>query len=189
MNLNPYNPGVSELERVAESDVKNDDQHRGVRAIYSLPRTGAAIALLAYTMAILSEAAYYAGGIGFNEILTVERMLDAISCVGPADVTSREYGPADWTALFGMLIALSLWGEIWRKLPIGFLAAYFIVFLAVGGWPGLIVVPFTPFLFWEPMDGEFIADGVARFFALGVWAFAVLSILGWKFLELRRSSR
>ena len=189
MNFNPYNPGVSELEPVANRDAKNDDQHRGAKVINFLPRIGAALALFAYAMAILSEAAYYAGGIGFNEILTVERMLDAIACVTPADITRREFGPADWTALFGMLIALSLRGEIWRKLPIGFLAAYFLVFLAVGGWPGLIVVPFLPFLFWEPMDGEFIADGVARFFALGVWAVAVLSILGWKLIELRRSPR
>ena len=188
MKVNPYATKV-DSRHSSFSKTENGSSDLAKTKWNSFPRVATGVAIFAYGLSLMCEAAYYAGGIGFNEVVTLERLLDALSCVVPADIAQREFGPTDLIAIAGMFATLFLTLDRIRACPTAVLAAYVFLFVILGGWIGLVVVLYAPFMFWQQIDGEFFADGVARFVAIGIWAGILVILMGWKFVDAMRSNR
>lgn len=136
----------------------------------------ATVALLLFILAAWSEAAYYASGIEFNELLTWDKMRPAL-----ASVRLTHFGclggiaiPMESIAVFGMIASIGI-GLVsrWRP-PTWLIVMYVGLFLVAGGWMGLIALLCT----LHPLDGEFLDEGMARMDACGLWMIVVVAYLG-----------
>ena len=143
----------------------------------------ASIALLIYLVALWSEAAYHAGGIGFTEDLTWSRILAAYRVTNLDHVMRLEILPMGVVAVIGMLAAIMADFMPNRTFPTWGLFLYVTVLLISGGWLGLLIIPFVPF---ENLDGEFLDDSFARVTACGVWTTLVLTFLGHRIVKVKR---
>lgn len=153
-------------------EMKITKQHLGVAA---------SIALLAYLVALWSEAAYDAGGIGFGEDLTWGRMLAACRVTTFSHAMRLEMIPMGVVAVVGMLAAIAISVIPKGALPTWGVFLYTAILLISGSWTGLFVLVFLPF---ETLDGEFLAEGWARMGACGIWTLFLLA-----FLIVRMASR
>lgn len=145
----------------------------------------ASIALLIYLVAVWSEAAYEASDIGFNEELTWSRMLVAYRLTAFADMLELETLPMGVVAVVGMLASIMSAFVLNRTFSIWSLFAYVIVLIIAGGWMGMFALVFIPF---DILDGEFLAEGLARVTATGIWAILVISLLVHQVVKLKNST-
>jgi hypothetical protein len=134
----------------------------------------ASIALLIYIVALWNEAAYDPGGIGFAEDLSWSRMNAAYRVTTFAHVMQLEVIPMGVVAVIGMVAAIVAAFMPNRTFPTWGLSLYLVVLLLSGGWMGLFALVFVPF---DTLDGEFLAEGLARITACGVWTAVVLTFL------------
>jgi hypothetical protein len=146
---------------------------------------GASIALVIYLFALWSEAAYHAGGIGFNEDLTWSRMLAAYRVTTFGDMVRLETIPMGVVAVVGMLAGIIAAFIPRRTFPTWGLSIYLVVLLVSGGWMGMFALVFVPF---DTLDGEFLAEGLARVTACGIWAALVSAVLVHRIVKWRRST-
>ncbi len=145
----------------------------------------ASIALLIYLVAVWSEAAYEASDIGFNEDLTWSRMLVAYRLTTFSDMLQLETLPMGVVAVAGMLASILSAFTLNRTFSIWSLFAYVMVLIIAGGWMGLFALVFIPF---DTLDGEFLAEGLARVTATGVWTILVISLLVHQAVKPRNST-
>jgi len=88
-------------------------------------------------------------------------------------------------AVVGMIGAISSALIRDRMFPTLAITLYAVILLACGGWIGLPALVFIPF---ETLDGEFLAEGLARVTATGLWTALVLAYLGSRFLKTKRTT-
>ena len=138
----------------------------------------ATLALSLYVFATWSEAAYYASSIEFNELLTWNKMLPAFAAVRLINIVrlSEAFILMEITAVMGMLASIGIGTtSSWRP-PMWAVASYTGVFLLVGGWVGI----FVPLFLFQPLDGEFLDEGMARMTACGLWLIILICyIINW----------
>ena len=143
----------------------------------------AGASLLLYVFALLSEAAYEPGGIGFNEELTWSRMIDADRATRLRHIMGLDVIPLGIVAIAGMIAAIAFAFINGRRIPTSAVAVYAGILLVSGGWMGLLALAFVPF---DTMDGEFLAEGLARITACGPWTALVLACLGHRLFARKR---
>ena len=132
----------------------------------------ATLSLSLYVFATWSEAAYYASSIEFNELLTWTKMLPAFSDVRFIDIArlSEAFILMEIIAVVGMLASIGIGtNPRWRP-PIWAVASYTGLFLLAGGWIGL----FIPLFLFQPLDGEFLDEGMARMTVCGLWSIVLI---------------
>ena len=167
-----------DLFRMGQPTLKNTSRRFGIVA---------AAALALYAFAVWSEAAYYAGGIGFMEQLTWPRMSAAYQATTFADVMKLEALPMGVVAVLGMLVAIGLSFLRRLRIPTWTLGSYLVILLLSGGWIGLVAALVFPFHL-STLDGEFFDDMFARFIAAGLWTAWVLGLFCARLFQSSRAS-
>jgi uncharacterized membrane protein len=147
----------------------------------------ATLALALFTLATWCEAAYYVSDIEFNELLTWDKMLPALKAVRLSHI-ERLGGialPMESIAVAGMLAFIGIGlAPRWRP-PTWAIASYIALLLIAGGWMGIITLLFCTL---QPLDGEFLAEGVARMSACGVWVVVLMVYLGCRISKHRKNT-
>lgn len=157
-------------------EMKITRQHFGIAA---------GVALVIYLVALWSEAAYDPGGIGFAEDLTWSRMVAAYRVTTVSDAIRLDMLPMGVVAVVGMLSAIVAAFMPKRNIPMWGLSIYTVVLLITGGWLGLLALVFVPF---DTLDGEFLAEGLARITATGVWTGLVIASFAHRIITWRRDT-
>jgi hypothetical protein len=134
-----------------------------------------------YAFAYWCEAAYYAGHMQFNEVISWSRLIAALPAVSWADVKKAETMPHDFLVLSGVILVAALASGMhrtsWRGATPLILGIYSTVLVLGGGWMGILMLFFP-----GTIDGEFFAENCARLSATGIWSLSViaLTISAWK---------
>jgi len=134
-----------------------------------------------YAAAYWCEAAYYAGRMGFNEVISWSRLAGALPAVSQADFVKAETMPHDFLILLGVILVAVLAGGLhrtsWRAAAPWILAAYSVSLILGVGWMGVLML-----LMPGTIDGEFFAENCARLSAIGIWSIVVmaLTIAAWR---------
>jgi hypothetical protein len=132
---------------------------------------GSMLSLAALCLALYLEAVSLAGAFDFSTPVTWG---DITSSCGLVRLRHIKPVITDWVALAGMVGVLLRVLVFRRGGSNGMLIAYFTLFMATGGFVGLIAIFFG--WFGAPIDGEFFQDGTPTFLAHGIWA---MMLLGW----------
>lgn len=140
----------------------------------------ALLSIAVYGLALWSEAARNAAGLGFNERFGIARLAEGFPKVTAQEWHQLRFDHWEHVAVVGMIAALIAAIVGIRSVPRWLPPAYLAVLLIMGGWVGMVMVVYLPLFVFSlltdpvPMDGEFFEDSVARYMAAGVWLSCLL---------------
>ena len=130
-----------------------------------------AVCILGYAFAYWCEAAYFAGKMGFSEVICLPRLLHSLPRVAHSHFVQAGLMPTDVLVLLGAILvaifATRLQQTKWRWL----VTLYTIVLVSTFGWMGVLML-----LLPGTIDGEYFAENCARLSATGLWALTVSAI-------------
>ena len=153
---------------------------------YSVSITAAASMFMLF-IALWCEVAYYSASIGFLTILTYRNMASALLNTDWDHIRNVNDSilPMYGISVIGTLAAIVIGFTQWRP-SLWIVAIYTSILLVLRSWMGLFVLLYLPFMF--PLDGEFMAEGMARMGACGIWSVILLVYLTRNFMKHLRPS-